>query len=444
MPNYSDYDWQKLVDTLTDLGSCMGTFNQTRFNKNARQQDRVDEVLGQSLGDGYCAGVVTDWARRVLLSNAQRNPAFLSYRYEGDSADAKTDRAVQRMGTAYADQITQLPWTSRVGEDQATMRETSWQAHTQRVGQREPKVKRPFQSLQALDSRRATYDTPDRWVAAVVGGPTAQSPIRTGCVAKLGFSDPGEIGHAVAIWRRRENTSQSDAFYFFDPNFGVFAYGLPGLESALRILFAHPHPNIRPPQEKNIPYYRDCARYAATQMSYIILGPPNVVDVGFVAPVQPVQPTVQHQPQVVQPTPRPNTAPVLQPSPPINVPQPRQPAQPTNLYGGGNRGTPSPGNLRPEPATMTAPETSPSGALSKADLQALHDDAQRYTYAFKGQQGGYVKLDAQQAEKIRQAGPAVWNRQGFQWSASSIVEQPAGQFRHAILKSTLKKLIDWM
>ena len=208
MPNYSTYNWQKVVDTLTDLGSCMGTFNQTRFNKTPQNQDRVDSALGQSLDGGYCAGVVTDWARRVLLSSPNRDQASLAYKYEGAGADAKATRTVQRMGTAYADEVTALPWSSPIGGDTATVRETNWQAHTERVGHLHPKTKRPFQNLQALDSKQAVYDTPDRWVAALVGGTTASSPIRTGCVAKLGFSDPGEIGHAVAVWRRREGTAQ--------------------------------------------------------------------------------------------------------------------------------------------------------------------------------------------------------------------------------------------
>jgi len=87
-----------VVDDLKAIGGegvevQLGDFNQGAFRKG------VEDIDGVNITGGYCSGVVLDWARRVLQSDPNRDPKYLSY--STPKAEARSTATVQRMALAY-------------------------------------------------------------------------------------------------------------------------------------------------------------------------------------------------------------------------------------------------------------------------------------------------------------------------------------------------------
>jgi hypothetical protein len=90
-----------VVDDLKAIGGegvevHLGGFNQGSFRKG------IPDVGGVDITGGYCAGVVLDWARRVLQSDSTRDQKYLSY--STTNAQARSTATVKRMALAYAGQ----------------------------------------------------------------------------------------------------------------------------------------------------------------------------------------------------------------------------------------------------------------------------------------------------------------------------------------------------
>ena len=88
----------------------------------------------------------------------------------------------------------------------------------------------------------------------------------TGYCTCVGFSE--KSAHSVAIWRRRESQDANDAFYFFDPNYGVYSYNKTGLKRTLQYLFWR--------DADGTPKYANCTRATDQMMSYMTFGPPKL------------------------------------------------------------------------------------------------------------------------------------------------------------------------
>jgi hypothetical protein len=87
-----------VIDDLKAIGGegvevHLGDFNQGSFRKG------IPDVGGVDITGGYCAGVVLDWARRVLQSDSNRDAKYLSY--STPNAGARSSATVQRMALAY-------------------------------------------------------------------------------------------------------------------------------------------------------------------------------------------------------------------------------------------------------------------------------------------------------------------------------------------------------
>lgn len=461
MPDYSDSTkYPNIGNTLAEMGQGfrIGAFDQTSFNKWVKTNS-----TGQSLGDGYCAGVVTDWLRRVLLpgnKGDREDRGFLTYHYK-EFVENKTSqdllraqKTAKRMGEAWT-QSNALNWWSYSGEDTSTAKPEEWKNLAEGMDMRGGKSNstRRFTGLQLLASKQKVYES-DEWLADILGGPTDGSPIAPGCGAKLGFGLPGKNGHAVAVWRRRTNTDMSDSFYFFDPNWGVYAFSRNGLESALVILFATPYHSTE--YGAHIPHYKSCSSADGTRMNYLVFGPPHKMDArpervsDEQPPVQGVQTPVQTQQSPVQTVHAPVQtlqAPVKTVNAPVQTLQPSvqtgtQQGSPANAYTTPNTGLSQPGNVSSASKLMATAQPDSTGL--KEDLEKALGNKDLYTYAFMGKQGGYVKLDPALAAQIKEKGPGVYKQKGFQWPADAVLEQPAGKYRHAILKTSLQKLIDWL
>ncbi len=98
-----------VIEDLKKLGGkpLGDEFNQDDF----RTHDVLDSV---NLTSGYCAGVVLDWARRVLQSKANRDEKYMSYSTPKLTSERKV-ATLKRMAQAYNGQS-----TSYVGETKKT------------------------------------------------------------------------------------------------------------------------------------------------------------------------------------------------------------------------------------------------------------------------------------------------------------------------------------
>ncbi|GAP38565.1 hypothetical protein ABXN37_25970 [Piscinibacter sakaiensis] len=85
-----------LVKEMLALGATLRgrEFNQGKFSESLGTLD------GVSIGNGYCAGVVLDWTRRVLQSSVARDAAYLSYESPAGDADGGTPAATGRQAAA--------------------------------------------------------------------------------------------------------------------------------------------------------------------------------------------------------------------------------------------------------------------------------------------------------------------------------------------------------
>lgn len=366
MPNYSTKTYNEIAGLLTAQGSRVGTFNQGTFSgtlgvktSSTGTQTTNTGVGGRSLGGGLCAGVCLDWIRRVLLGRPDRDASSLTYKYETLQAGGTTDqhnRAFDntgRMAQAWY-QSNDMSWTKPGGASASTpftVSGSEWSATADVLDRSFDQQRRDagrhtsskhFSSLTMTSSSLATYSRASLWMGAIMGGNSGTCQIPIGQATYLGFSRPSSSGHAVAVWRRRDNTSQGDSFYFFDPNFGVFSYNANGLQVALQILFWM--------DSSDTPYYNTCASSSAQSVKIMMFGPGNRVDATPVRPTPvrptpvrptPVQstPTVQASPPTVQPTVTPTRTvqPSVRPSPTSTPPVTQTPTSTPSTYGSGPR-----------------------------------------------------------------------------------------------------------
>lgn len=428
MSDYKAMSYQQIADLLEGYGSRIGAFNQTTFRTDIGQRVSGTQTLtkatfgGKSLGGGYCAGVCLDWARRVLLSAPNRDASALSYGYDKMKAgegtkDVRTlaqskDRAfstVGRMASAWGAH-NDMNWTSTGGStdpyeltpqtwtDTAKTLDTRFDA-SRKDDQRGVSTKR-FSSVTMVASKTAIYNSAGSWMASLLGG-----GLRAGSVSKLGFNGPSGKGHAVAVWQRKNTVTDPDSFYFFDPNFGVFAYPQAKLQSALQILFWK--------DAEDTPRYDECTSASAPEMDYIIFGPPHLVSAQpghAVIAVPSVTAQAVTKPSASQPstaTPKPTHTPTSTPTPITVVP-----SHMASGYGSAAPSLPSPGKITPKtaPSQPSSPSTSPTtggGSPLKQELVRYRDDSKREIQGAFGThgttKGGWVSVPYTLIQKIKSA-----------------------------------------
>jgi hypothetical protein len=247
MPDYSKDTRDKACARLKSWGALVGAFNQTKFRTELGTKP-VTTISGQSLGNGYCMGVGLDWIRRVLQSKADRDPNYLTYSYDAlvkkeDMKDRtlqqlkdRTENTSLRMAHAYYRQNEEIIWKGPKGGETKSVPTDEWK-----------KV------ASDLDS---DFDE------------TRGKSGRTKTKKRFGKLDLVESKSNRALARRNSPT-QSDSYYLFDPNFGVFSYNEENLETALQYLFWR--------DAEDTPYYADCSSLEKQEMIYMVFGPPNVV-----------------------------------------------------------------------------------------------------------------------------------------------------------------------
>jgi hypothetical protein len=314
MPDYSAMTYQQKSSALAALGSRIGAFNQGSFRTDVGVRNRQfqSSIGGSSMAGGYCAGVCLDWIRRVLLSGANAQQGRLTYHYDsliaGGAAGSKSTAVgkdhsfatVGRMGQAWH-RSGQTSWT-RPGDSAAdapyTLPDANWKTtaraldtsfDSSRTADRRDPSSKHFADLSVIASRMADYSNSGQWLNAVIDA------IPAGNAAKFGSSRSATAtGHAVAIWRRRQNLEQNDSFYLFDPNYGVFAYSADGLRSALRIMFAR--------TGGDAPIYESCGPAAGStgqNVEYTVFDPANRAD-NWLAPAPNVAAPVITAQQVIE------------------------------------------------------------------------------------------------------------------------------------------------
>ena len=445
-------------DLLAKQGSMIGKFHQLRFNDATANKKTVQTSGGlRPMGGGYCAGVALDWVRRVLLSAENRDQAYLNYHYEGivegkqsnlgghtpQDAKARGTKTLNRMAKAYA-----LEPDNRWQPDKAkkeTIVQGLWDQNMQKIeASRGLGKKKPFTDITLTASDRTEYGSADQWRAALLGGSSGGGLVAPGHAARLDFSPSGGqgAGHAVAVWRRRENTAQTDSYYFFEPGLGVFSFSATGLDSALSILFAY--------QNGDVPVNDDTVSpEGAVVAFYVFKAGMGAVETGQPQVQTTVKQPVQSQQTTGQPSVQPFVQPFVQPSPQI-TPQPT-PKPTASLYGGNaQQGLVSPGNTRPAPQTVQLPSqpkplVQPTASTGNSKQDFTNWLTSQFVDKYNGVGGGWVQLSEQQKTQVE----SVLLTQIKGIDKNSVVQQRlvkgrlAGPNRppYAILKSHLDEAI---
>ena len=286
MPDYSKDTRDKACARLKSWGALVGAFNETKFRTELGTKP-VTTISGQSLGNGYCMGVGLDWIRRVLQSKADRDPNYLTYSYDAlvkkeDMKDRtlqqlkdRTENTSLRMAHAYYRQNEEIIWKGPKGGETKSVPTDEWKKVASdldsdfdetRGKSGRTKTKKRFGKLDLVESKSKIYAKPGQWLSALTNTKTV---LRAGHGVLAGFMEYGKRGHAIALWARRNSPTQSDSYYLFDPNFGVFSYNEENLETALQYLFWR--------DAEDTPYYADCSSLEKQEMIYMVFGPPNVV-----------------------------------------------------------------------------------------------------------------------------------------------------------------------
>lgn len=399
MPDYSKMGYTAIANLLAGGGGektprRIAKFNQTTFRKDIGQRTTdkgtfiQSGIGGKPLGDGYCAGVCLDWARRTLLSPSTRAANFINYGYEDMAAGKGTkagrdltqskDRAYQTVGRmagawhASGD----MDWNAPSGSTTYAVKPETWASTAKTMDSRfeadrktekrvkadQPFSKRPFSSLTLLGSRSFVYASAGQWMGALLA-----HGLKPGAVSKLGFRRSGASGHAVAVWQRKTSLTDPDAFYFFDPNYGVFSYTKEQLQDALQILFWM--------DNEDTPNYDTCSSATAQEMDWLTFGPIHLVS-ATTKPASVVSTTVE---AVKHPDPGPvttTTTSVTTPVKPVSPPQPTlpQPAvvKPPEVQAPLTSGYGKPAFALSSPGVVSAKSTvtAPKGSGKHADLIA--------------------------------------------------------------------------
>lgn len=449
----------KYLDNIRDLlakqGSMIGKFHQLKFNDATAKQKTVQTTVGlRTLGGGYCAGVTLDWVRRVLLSAENRDQAYLNYSYEGivdgnannlgghtqQEATARGTQTVKRMAKAYALEPDNR-WLRDKTTQELSIEPGLWNQNMGKIeASRGPGKKKPFTSITLTASDRTEYQGADQWRAVLLGGTSGGGVVATGHAARVDFNPSGGqgAGHAVAVWRRRENTSQSDSYYLFEPGLGVFSFSATGLDSALSILFAY--------QNGDVPVNDDSVSPNGAQVAYYVFMPAmGAAETGM--PQVPT--TVKQAVQAQQATDQPNVQPSVQASPLIK--QQTAPKQTPSLYGGNaQQGLVSPGNTRPAPQTVQLPSQAKPVPVQTTSAGNSKQDftnwlTTQFVDKYNGVGGGWVQLSDQQKAQVE--GVLLTQIKGI--DKNSVVQQRLvkgrltgpGRQPHAILKAHLEEAI---
>ena len=222
-------------------------FQQSTFKKNA-ETHKGDRSIGITANNGYCAGVALEWIRRALLGGSKKHnddPSYLTFGYkelvEKLDATPKNTKAygkLQRMLVVWKQQDAYQPNTKR--NESAKYDVEKWPGaalgfdnRSQEFKGKEKDRTRPMTDLKLQSGKEYKNITWEKITKVLTKKSFVQ---HAGNAAKLGFGN-GQRGHAIAIWRRRKGTEMHDAYYFFDPNFGLFSYNLTGLDQAMTALF---------------------------------------------------------------------------------------------------------------------------------------------------------------------------------------------------------------
>lgn len=285
MPDYSNDTYEQTQARLKKYGTEIGSFNQSTFR--TKLASTVIEVIptvsgDKSLAGGYCNGVLLDWVRRVLLSQAKQNQAFLTFHSdalkEGKNTVRRTHKELQGSASQTVQRMGQAWWHSGdmnwVGEEgkPTSIRPEEWKRTVsaideefdkQRAGAKRESSKKHFGRLQLEASRKTTYQSAGFWMGALFNA------FRSGHCTCAGFSAEGRGAHSVAIWQRRNVKDANDSFYFFDPNYGVYSFNEDNLQMALQYCFRR--------DAKNTPKYVNSTTATDQMMSYMTFGPPNLI-----------------------------------------------------------------------------------------------------------------------------------------------------------------------
>ncbi len=413
-----DQHQDTIRSVLAAQGALIGKFQQLKFNEATANRKSISSSIGlRTLGGGYCAGVALDWVRRVLLSAENRDPAYLNYRFEGivegkesnlgghtrQEAKVKGTQTVNRMAKAFAVEPDNR-WLRNKTTQETKLDQGLWDQNMRNIEKsRGPDKNKPFTSISLVASDQTFYKSADQWRAALLGGTGGGGVVPTGHAARFDFSPTnGQAGHAVAVWRRRENLTQTDSYYLFDPSLGVFSFSAAGLDSALSVLFAY--------QGGDVPFNDDSVSPDGATVSYYVFKPVmGAVDTGQ-QPVQ-IKPPVQNPQAAVQTTTQPKLQPTGQPSmqPSPQVMKQSAPQQTISLYGGSaQQGLVSPGNSRPSPQTVQLPsqpqpllkQTTSTGNPKQDFTDWLTG---QFVDKYNGTAGGWIQLSEPQAEQVRTA-----------------------------------------
>jgi len=272
----------EVIFQLTGFGSKTDEFIQLQKGQTLAQ-GQVDE--------GFCAGVCTDWARRVLgggraaftqkatrVKSQTNRQATIQLRFQGMSETRKAIVAVRNELVAVyndhlADQsfqispqlqtkvqnyltITVTPdrryATSAVGQwldlleemqdESDRTRPAGWAALVQGMDQRQKEKRqedargeshRKFSSIKIVQTAKLSGANVKGNIDSMLSVPEFVA----GTVLFMGFDlfvDNKATGHAVAAFLANNGTYQ-----FLDPNFGIYAYDEGGLRSALYYLFSN-------------------------------------------------------------------------------------------------------------------------------------------------------------------------------------------------------------
>jgi hypothetical protein len=176
MPDYSQDTYKQTKDRLTKSGAEIGSFNQGTFRKDLAFPV-IATIGAASLEGGYCNGVLLDWVRRVLLSRAERDKAFLTFHSgalaEGEKTVKRTheelkgraSQTVQRMGHAWY-RSGDMDWVGQVNEPTTAVSQEEWERTAsaideefgkQRKGAKREPSKKHFGRLELKASRKTTY-----------------------------------------------------------------------------------------------------------------------------------------------------------------------------------------------------------------------------------------------------------------------------------------------
>lgn len=264
-------------------------FSQTAFKTKVEKLESKDSNI--EAPKGYCAGVTLEWIRRVLLGGrkTEGNSSYLTFGY--DEIKQQLDKTPKSTKAYNKLQLMLLAWREQdasqnrsklahstphsVKHKKKDWENVTWISDFKAEDLRGKPRTRPLSNLDFQDGtehRNVDWSGIDKLLKEDEFVKKAGNAVRLGFGKRVNGHDSG---HSVAIWRRRKAPDMHDAYYFFDPNFGLFAYDIEGLGKAMTALFGWP-------VNGDTPRYRCTAQTGETftraDFGIEVFGPANCVD----------------------------------------------------------------------------------------------------------------------------------------------------------------------